>query len=103
MTIQSVRCYQTGSFQTITLPSPSGSVTLLLDGDRTGDNTFTVTAASSGGESYTFIFSIPYKHRGENKVKIQTNLHDGDTVTNGQEVNLTVEAWTDRARSVRID
>ena len=67
VTIQSVRCYQTGSFQTITLPSPSGSVALLLDGDRTGDNTFTVTAASSGGESYTFIFSIPYKHRGENK------------------------------------
>lgn len=102
VTIQAVRCYQTGSFQTITLPSPSGSVTLLLDGDRTGDNTFTVTAASSGGESYTFIFSIPYKHRGENKVKIQTNLHDGDTVTNGQEVNLTVEAWTEDAQGNRV-
>ncbi len=97
VTIQSVRCYQSGSFKTITLPAPSGSVTLLLNEDKTGDNTFTVTAASSGGDSYTFIFNVPYKHRGENKVQIRTNLRDGDIITNGQEVNLTVEAWTEDA------
>ena len=97
VTIQSVTCYQTGSFKTITLPAPGGSVTLLLLEDKTGDNTFTVTAASSGGDSYTFIFNIPYKHRGENKVQIRTNLRDGDIITNGQEVNLTVEAWTEDA------
>lgn len=97
VTIQSVKCYQSGSFKTITLPSPSGSVTLLLLEDKTGDNTFTVTAASSGGDNYTFIFNIPYKHRGENKVQIRTNLRDGDIITNGQEVNLTVEAWTEDA------
>ena len=102
VTIQSVRCYQTGSFQTITLPSPSGSVTLLLEGDRTGSNTFTVTATGTGGDSYTFVFNIPYKHRGENSVKIKTNLRDGDTVTNGQEVNLTVEAWTEDAQGNRV-
>ena len=97
VTIQSVKCYQSGSFKTVTLPSPSGSVTLLLEGDRTGSNTFTVTATGTGGDSYTFVFNIPYKHRGENSVKIKTNLRDGDTVTNGQEVNLTVEAWTEDA------
>ncbi|MFQ6937007.1 MAG: hypothetical protein ACLRSV_00475 [Oscillospiraceae bacterium] len=37
VTIQSVKCYQSGSFKTVTLPSPSGSVTLLLEGDRTGE------------------------------------------------------------------
>ena len=45
VTIQSVKCYQSGSFKTVTLPAPSGSVTLLLEGDKTGDNTFTVTAS----------------------------------------------------------
>ena len=102
VTIQSVRCYQSGSFKTITLPAPSGSVTLLLNEDKTGDNTFTVTAASSGGDSYTFVFNVPYKHRGENKVQIETNLRDGATVTNGQEVNLTVEAWTEDAAGNRV-
>ena len=67
VTIQSVKCYQSGSFKTVTLPSPSGSVTLLLEGDRTGSNTFTVTATGTGGDSYTFVFNVPYKHRGDNK------------------------------------
>lgn len=102
VTIQSVKCYQTGSFQTISLDSPSGSVTMLLNEEKTGENAFTVTATDTSGDSYTFVFQIPYKHRGENKVKIQTNLNDGDTVTNGQEVNLTVEAWTEDAQGNRI-
>lgn len=102
VTIQSVKCYQSGSFKTITLPAPSGSVTLLLNEDKTGDNTFTVTAASSGGDSYTFVFNVPYKHRGENKVQIKTNLRDGATITNGQEVNLTVEAWTEDTAGNRV-
>lgn len=93
--IDSVSCYQTGSFQTISLAAPSGSVTLLRNGTKTGDNVFTVTASGSGGETYTFTFSLPYKHKGEALVKISTNLQDGETVTNGQEVNLTVEAWTE--------
>ncbi len=93
--IDSVKCYQTGNFLTSTLGAPDGSVTLLLNGGKTGDNVFTVTASGTGGDSYTFTINIPYKHKGEDLVQIRTNLLDGDTVTNGQEVNLTVEAWTE--------
>lgn len=93
--ITSVTCYQTGSYLTSTLPAPDGSTTLLLNGGKTGDNIFTVTASGAGGDSYTFTINIPYKHRGQALVKIQTNLQDGAEVTNGQEVDLTVEAWTE--------
>ena len=99
VTISSVKCYQTGSGRTETLTA-SGSVTLLLKDNKTGGNTFTVTAAS-GSETYTFTFDLPYKHRGENKVIITANLKDGAEVTNEEPVNLTVEAWSEDAQGNR--
>ena len=96
VTISSVKCYQTGSGRTEALTA-SGSVTLLLKDNKTGGNTFTVTAAS-GEETYTFKFDLPYKHRGENKVVITANLKDGAEVTNEEPVNLTVEAWSEDAQ-----
>ena len=92
--ITGVQCYQSGSMKTLYVSS-SGSVKLLLDGARTGENTFTVTAQDAGGQIYTFTINIPYKHRGDNLVKIQTNLADGMEVTNGESINLTVRAWTE--------
>ena len=99
VTISSAKCYQTGSGRTETLTA-SGSVTLLLKDNKTGGNTFTVTAAS-GSETYTFTFDLPYKHRGENKVIITANLKDGAEVTNEEPVNLTVEAWSEDAQGNR--
>lgn len=96
VTITSVRCYQSGSFRTLEL-SASGSVTLLPKGDQIGDNTFTVTASGADGESYSFTLNLPFKPRGENKVQIVTNLSDGQEITNGQVVNLTVKAWSEDA------
>lgn len=96
VTITEVRCYQSGTGKTVTL-SPSGSVQLALNKGKTGDNTFTVKAKDEGGQEYTFTINIPYKHRGDNLVKIATNLTDGMEVTNGTEVNLNVRAWTEDA------
>jgi hypothetical protein len=70
------------------------SVTLLLKNGKTGENTFTVTA-NSGETEYTFTINIPYKHRGEQNVKIHSSLRDGQTIINGTEVNLSVSAWTE--------
>lgn len=94
--ILTVECYQSGSMRTLNL-SPSDTVRLLLDGARTGENTFTITARDSGGQTYTFTCNLPFKHRGDNLVKISTNLTDGMEVTNGESVNLTVRAWTEDA------
>lgn len=93
--ITSVECFRTGSLLTEALPAPEGSALLLLNGSRTGDNIFTVTAAGTEGDSYTFTINLPYKHRGQALVQIRTNLQDGAEITCGQEVNLTVEAWTE--------
>lgn len=97
VTISSVKCYQTGSGRTETL-SASGSVTLLLKDNKTGGNTFTVTAAS-GSESYVFTFDLPYKHRGEQTVEITTSHDAITTITAGTAeqpavTNLTVDAVT---------
>lgn len=97
VTISSVKCYQTGSGRTETL-SASGSVALLLKGNKTGGNTFTVTAVS-GGESYVFTFDLPYRHRGEQTVEITTSHDAITTITAGTDAqpavtNLTVDAVT---------
>ena len=93
MEVASVQCYQSGSGRTVKLGGKD-SVVLLLKNGKTGENTFTVTA-KSGETEYTFIINIPYKHRGEQNVKIQASLLDGQTIINGTEVNLSVSAWTE--------
>ena len=93
MEITAVQCYQSGSGRTVKLRNPD-SLTLLLKNGKTGENTFTVTA-NSGETEYTFTINIPYKHRGEQNVKIRTSLRDGQTIINGTEVNLSVSAWTE--------
>ncbi len=101
VTLQSVECSQSGNnYRTETLACPDGSVTLYLRDGKTGNNTFTVTAVS-GSETYTFTITVPYKHRGDNSVQIRTNLTDGMEVTNGEQVDLTVEAWSEDAQGKR--
>lgn len=92
--ITEVKCYQSGNMKTQSLNS-FGMVQLLLDGKKTGENRFTVTAKDGSGQTYTFNINIPFKHRGEELVKIVINLTDGMQVTNGESVNLTVRAWTE--------
>ena len=96
--ITGVQCYQSGSGRTRRL-GDRDSVALLLKNGKTGENTFTVTARS-GETEYTFTVNIPYKHRGEKTVKIQTNLQEGQTVINGAELNLSVSAWTEEGGAV---
>ena len=90
VSITGVQCYQSGSGRTLRLDQRD-SVSLLLKNGRTGENTFSVTA----GDLYTFTVNIPYKHRGENNVKIRSSLRDGQTVINGTNVNLSVSAWSE--------
>ena len=96
VTIDKVQCYQSGTMRTVTL-SAADTVRLYLENGKTGENTFTVTAHDAGGQQYTFTINIPYKHRGENLVKIATNLTDGMEVINGTELNLNVRAWVEDA------
>ena len=95
--ITSVTCYQSGDFSTKTLTAPTGSVTLLLAEDgKTGENTFTIKA-SGAGEEYTFIISIPYKHRGDQEVKIECSLEGIESVASGQPLDFKVRAWSEDA------
>ena len=93
MEIAAIECYQSGSGRTRKLRNPD-SLPLLLKNGKTGENTFTVTA-KSGETAYTFTINIPYRHRGEQNVKIHSSLLDGQTIINGTEVNLSVNAWTE--------
>jgi len=94
--ITEVRCYQSGTGRTVSL-SASDSIRLALNQGKTGENTFTVKAKDDAGQEYAFTINIPYKHRGDNLVKIAVNLTDGMQVTNGTEVNLNVRAWVEDA------
>ena len=94
ITITAVTCYQSGSGRTVTLESVDEMTLLLKDGGM-GENAFTVTAEGSDGTVYEFKINIPYKHKGENSIKITTNLVDGQTVTNDTDVNLSVNAWSE--------
>lgn len=96
MTISSVSCYHSGSGRTENLTA-SGRTQLLLKEGKTGENTFTVVARDSAGVSHTFKINLPYKHRGENTIRIETNLQNGSTVINGTKNNLTVKAWSEDA------
>ena len=96
VTITSVNCYQSGSGRTITI-SAEGQIVLLLKNGKTGENTFEINAQDDRGNTYHFTVNIPYKHRGENNIKIETNLIDGQEIINETKTNLTVHAWSEDA------
>ena len=96
LTLSSVSLYQSATGRRSPV-EPSGTVVLLQRDGKRGWNDFTVTAQGENGESAVFTFRIPYKHRGENTVQIETNLMDGQTVTIGTDVNLTVTAWSENS------
>lgn len=91
--IKSVSCYQSGSKSTVTLDA-ADEIVLLLNAGKTGENTFTVLAEDNNGTTYQFRINIPYKHRGENNIKISTNMSEGQVVTNETKTNLNVKAWS---------
>jgi len=94
LTITSVKCYQTGSGRMITLTSDD-TLTLLLNEGKTGENTFRIKAEDKLGAEYEFQVMISYKHRGENVIKISTNMTDGQTIVNETKTNLNVKAWSE--------
>ena len=102
VSITSVTCYQSGNGTTRSLCQSDG-IKLLLKNGKTGENTFAVAARDTDGTEYTFKINIPYKHRGENIVKISTNLTDGQVVTNETDTNLSVNAWTEDAAGDIVD
>ncbi len=96
VSITSVTCYQSGSGRTVTL-GVVGQISLLLKDGKTGENTFEIEAQDDSGNVYHFTVNIPYKHRGENSIKISTNLLDGQEIINETKTNLTVRAWSEDA------
>ena len=92
--ITSVTCYQSGSGRTVTLGA-DGELTLLLKEGKTGENTFEIEAEDDAGNVFRFTINIPYKHRGENNIKIETNLTEGQEIINETKTNLTVRAWSE--------
>ena len=92
--ILSVKCYQSGSGSNVSLKA-DGKLKLLLDKGKTGENTFRVTAQDKAGAEYQFTVTVPYKHRGENIIKISTNMMEGQIVTNETNTNLNVSAWSE--------
>lgn len=94
LAITSVSCYQSGSGSTVSL-EPQDELMLLLKEGKTGENTFTVTAEDNNGTTYEFRINVPYKHRGENNIKITTNMVDGQVVVNETSTNLNIRAWSE--------
>lgn len=94
LNIISVSCYQSGSGSMVSLGA-NDQLKLLLHKGKTGENTFRVTAKDKAGAKYEFCIVIPYKHRGENLIKINTNMVDGKVVTNETNTNLSVSAWSE--------
>ena len=92
--ITSVSCYQSGNNRTVTL-SKEDTLSMALKDGKTGEQAFTVLAKDGNGTEYKFQINVPYKHRGENAIKITTNLTDGQIVTNESNLNLRVNAWTE--------
>lgn len=96
MAITAVSCYQSGSGRSVSL-NADGQIVLLLKDGRTGENTFEIEAQDDSGNACHFTINIPYKHRGENNIKIETNLVDGQEIINETKTNLTVRAWSEDA------
>lgn len=94
VTLSEIRLFQTGSGKFLS-PGAQSQVKLLLNGGKTGQNTFTVTAARDTGETYSFTVNLPYKHRGDNSVTIDVvNLTQGQKVINETPLTLRVLAWS---------
>ena len=102
VSITSVTCFQSGNNRTTRL-NEAGEIKLLLDDNKTGENTFEVIAQDDSGNTYSFTINIPYKHRGENNIKIETNLRDGQTIINAAKTNLTVKAWSEDGNGNVLD
>ena len=101
LTILSVHCFQSGTGRSISV-DPSGKIELSMKKDKhddqkftTGENTFTVLAQDESRNEYHFTINIPYKPRGQENIKIETNLKDGQTIPNGTKTNLAVKAWSE--------
>ena len=102
VSVSSVTCFQSGSGKTLSLEA-NGQVTLLLKNGKTGENTFGIAATDNAGNTYRFTVNIPFKHRGENNIKIQTNLVEGQELINETKTNLTVQAWSEDANGNVLD
>ena len=78
-------------------PTVSGTAALTLghDNKTTGNNTFTVTA-KQGDTTYQFTFVLPYKHQGEQTVKIDVNNY-----TDGQEISVSADGGLELRPSIR--
>lgn len=103
MTIDRIELYQSGDGRTRTLAqSPgslwSGEALLLTDGEREGENRFTVSARDGEGTAYTFSFHIPFIRRGDKDIVIDTNLPEDRTIRNETDYDLRI-----RARTVEAD
>jgi len=94
LNITSVSCYQSGSGSMVSL-NANDQISLLLNKGKIGENTFRITAKDKTGAKYEFCIVVPYKHRGENLIKINTNMVDGQVVTNETNTNLSVSAWSE--------
>lgn len=101
VTLDTLTLFQSGSGKLKTLASSigassySGSVQLLDNGGRAGENQFKLTATDTDGGSYTFTFLVRYQKRGDKKVEIKINLTDGQEIPNESPVPLTVRAWSE--------
>ena len=96
LTMTSITCYRSGNGRIQAINS-SGTIELLLKNGKTGENAFSITAEDKDGMVYEFRINVPYKHRGENSIKITTNLVEGQVVTNETKTNLNVRAWSEDA------
>ena len=78
-------------------PTASGTAALTLghDNKTTGNNTFTITA-KQGDTTYQFTFVLPYKHQGEQSVKIAVNNY-----TDGQEISVSADGGLELRPSIR--
>lgn len=97
VTITSVRCTQTGNGNRTKNLDESGEVQLFTYKGKQGLNNFVVGAEDNSGNRYTFTINIPYKPKGDNTIKIKTDLDDKNELINDTTTNLTVEAWSEDA------
>lgn len=103
MTIERITLYQSGSGRERTLAQSPGSLwngeaLLLTDGEREGENRFTVSARDGEGTAYTFTFHLPFIRRGDKTIVIDTNLPEDRTIRNETDYDLRI-----RARTVETD
>ena len=100
VTLRKLTLFQSGSGKTRTLageigaPEYSGTVQLLDNGGRAGENQFKLTASDADGGEYVFTFLVRYQKRGDKEVRIQVNLTEGQEIPNETDIPLRVQAWS---------